>query len=91
MRAVFWEAEVDSRERLGSCRRGNIMSTGLKVEGKEAALSRAAARPLLPLSPPGAHQLLAVKAYGRAADRALETPTQPGSVLGCGPLHWDHT
>lgn len=52
MRAVFWEAEVDSRERLGSSRRGNIMSTGLEVEGKEAALSRAAARPLLPLSPP---------------------------------------
>lgn len=53
MRAVFWEAEVDSRERLGPSRPGNIMSTGLEVEGKEAALSRAAARPLLPLSPPG--------------------------------------
>lgn len=38
---------------------------------------------------PGAHQLLGVKADGRAADRASETSMQPGSILGCGPLHWD--
>lgn len=30
-----------------------------------------------------------MKADGRAADRTLATPTQPGSALGGGPLRWD--
>lgn len=51
VRAVSWEAEVDGTERLRPSRLGTIMSTALGVDGKEDALSRAAARPLLPLSP----------------------------------------
>lgn len=53
MRAVFLGAEVDSTERLRPSRLGTVMSTALRVEGKEDALPRAAARPLLPPSPLG--------------------------------------
>lgn len=91
MRAVFWEAEVDCMERLRPSRPRTMMSIALARGGGGGlrkggcSLRRASARPLLPLSPHGVHQLLGVK----AADRALEIPAQPGSVLGCGSLHWD--
>lgn len=54
MRAVFWEAEVDSTERLRPSRPGTTMSTALGGGGRKGACSiQSSARPLLPLSPLG--------------------------------------
>lgn len=58
MRAVLWEdtlcaAEVSSMEGLRPSRMWTIVSTAFQVEGKEVALSTAAARSLLPVSPLG--------------------------------------
>lgn len=90
MRAVFWEAEVDSTERLRPSRPGTTMSTALGGGWKERSmLYPEQCQALAASESPGAHQLLGVKTDGRAADRASETSMQPRSILGCGPLHWD--
>lgn len=87
MRAVFWEVEVDSTERLRPPQAGdhNEHSAGGGRKGR-CSIQSSCQTPAASESP-GAHQLLGVRADGRAADRTLETSMQPGSVLRCGPLH----
>lgn len=96
MRAVFWEgtlceAEMVSMDRLRPSRLRTIMSTALGVEGRRLLYSQQLLGFPSPTAceSPGALQLLGVKTNGRTADRALETPTQPASALGGGPIHWD--